>query len=152
MTTNTNRRGTASVEAALMLPLLIIVTFGAIDVAQYINAGQVIANASREGARIGSRESTESVVQIEGAIISYLSKTIPQMSKSALEECIEIEVRKVTATDDGYSKSQIPSGDLDKIKSGDPISVKVKLDFSVLRWLSGPGYNPLNTETFCCRE
>ena len=113
MTTNSNRRGAASVEAALMLPLLIIVTFGAIDVAQYINAGQVIANASREGARIGSRESTESVDQIEDAIINYLSKTIPQMSESELEECIDIEVRKVTATDDGYSKSQIPSGDLD---------------------------------------
>jgi hypothetical protein len=152
MTTNSNRRGAASVEAALMLPLLIIVTFGAIDVSQYINAGQVIANASREGARVGSRESTETVEQIEAAIFSYLSQTIPQMSEPDLEDCIDIEVRKVVETDNGHSKETIPSGDLNKIDSGAPMSVRVQLNFSALRWLRGPEYNPLDTETYCCRE
>lgn len=52
MTTN-KRNGQSLVEFALVLPLLLILTFGIIEFGLIMYNKAVITNASREGARIG---------------------------------------------------------------------------------------------------
>jgi len=60
------QRGAASVEFAIILPLLIIIVFGIIDVGLLLYNKQVITNASREGARAGIARSTIPVAVVVG--------------------------------------------------------------------------------------
>lgn len=48
-----NQKGVAAVEFALVLPLLVILTFGIIEFSICLYDKAVITNASREGARAG---------------------------------------------------------------------------------------------------
>ena len=47
-------RGSAAVELALVLPLLLTLVLGALDWGYYFFVAQVVTNATREGARAGS--------------------------------------------------------------------------------------------------
>jgi len=47
-------RGAAAVEFALLLPLLMTILLGTIDWGYYFFVQQVVTNAAREGARVGS--------------------------------------------------------------------------------------------------
>lgn len=143
------RRGTAAVEAALMLPMLIIVSFGAVDVAQYINLAQLVSNASRVGARIASRDSTKTVEEVENAVIDYLADTMAHLSKDKVKKAVRVEVKKQKGD------ASISGGKLTSVKSGDPISIEVAFDFSTVRWLSGPEYwnhNVQDSKTVCRRD
>jgi len=61
------QRGAATVEFAIILPLLVILVFGIIDVGLLLYNKQVITNASREGARAGITRSTS----IENVVENY---------------------------------------------------------------------------------
>ena len=58
------QRGAAAVEFAIILPLLVILVFGIIDVGLMLYNKQVITNASREGARAGIARSTTPVENV----------------------------------------------------------------------------------------
>ena len=141
------RRGAAAAEAALMLPLLIVVTFGSIDIAQYVNSGQVIANASREGARVASRNDTETVEEVEDSILNYLANSIPQLAQDELAASVDIDIRRA---DENHSP--IPEGELSSLESGEAISILIEFDFAAIRWLRGPQYGTHRIETFCRRD
>ncbi len=49
------RRGTAAVEAALILPLLMLLLLGVIEYGWIYLKSEQIANAARHGARVGAR-------------------------------------------------------------------------------------------------
>ena len=48
-----SQKGASAVEFALVLPLLMLITFGIIEFGMFIYNQQVLTNASREGARAG---------------------------------------------------------------------------------------------------
>lgn len=147
---STNRRcGAAAVEAALTLPLLIIVTFGSIDVAQYINLAQQVTNASREGARTAGRATTTSAAEVETAVLDYFADCFPNKSRDELDAGLTVVVRKET------NSNSVLNGSLSSVDSGDPISIDVSFDFTIVRWLPGPRYfneNFSQKRTFCRRE
>lgn len=49
-------RGAAAVEFALLLPLLVLLVFGIVEFGLALHRQQVLATASREGARVGIRQ------------------------------------------------------------------------------------------------
>ncbi len=51
-----NERGVALVELALLLPLLVVLAFGVIDLGRLIHARLVVTNVSREGGSLASRD------------------------------------------------------------------------------------------------
>ena len=65
---NIGQKGAAAVEFAIILPLLVILVFGIIDVGLLLYNKQVITNASREGARSGIARST---ISIETVVENY---------------------------------------------------------------------------------
>lgn len=141
------RRATAAVEAALVLPLLIIVTFGAIDIAQYINLAQLVSNASREGGRVASRKRTASVSEVEAAVASFISEALPTMSDEEIASALTVVVRN--------GPTAVAGAALRDVDSGNQIVVNVAFDFSVVRWLSGPSYwnnDVQECNTYCRRE
>jgi Flp pilus assembly protein TadG len=50
----TSQRGAAAVEFAIILPLLVSLVLGTIDWGYYFFVQQVVTNAAREGARVGT--------------------------------------------------------------------------------------------------
>lgn len=51
-------RGQAVVEMALILPIVVLLVFGALDVGRLFNAQIVVTQAAREGARVAAVECT----------------------------------------------------------------------------------------------
>jgi len=67
-------RGTAAVEFALILPLLLVLVFGIIEFSLLLYDQAVITNASREGARFGivvTEGTRRTVAEIEAKVNSY---------------------------------------------------------------------------------
>ena len=48
---STSERGTALVEAAIILPMFLMLLFGVFEAGRFMNAQNVLTNAAREGAR-----------------------------------------------------------------------------------------------------
>ncbi len=138
-----SRSGGVVVEAALLLPFLIIVNFGAIDTAQFINTGQVISNASREAARVASKNDTKSVSEVELAVRQFLERAMPQLSDNS---------NAVTFSAFDSAGCQISGNDLSAIESGEAISVKVDFDFESIRWLTFVRLGDHSVTTHCRRE
>ncbi len=57
LTRHRRERGAAAVEFALVLPLLLALVLGTIDWGYYFFVEQVVVNAAREGARVGTLQS-----------------------------------------------------------------------------------------------
>ncbi len=130
---STDRQGAATVEAAIMLPILVVVLLVSTDFAQYINLAQSVTNSSRQGARMASRSTTESVELVDQAILDFFIETFPNTPQEVLCSAIVVEVRG----DDGKA---ILGRKLNEVESGDPVAVLVKFDFDSVRWFNGLDY------------
>lgn len=152
---NHSRQGAVVIEAAVLLPLLIIVTFVAIDISQYINTGQQITNASREAAQLASQTTTTSTEEIQQACIAYFASTIPYLSREEIEAATTVTVQRVISnsnTDEDLRFSDINGTQLDAVPSGDALAVVVDFDYEAVRWISGPAYPMQSIRTVCRRE
>lgn len=141
----TGRRGAVAVEAALVLPVLVIVTLGAIDIAQYVNLSQRVTNASREGARMISRTGVDSTKDVEQAVRNYLKDSYPHLTDAKVAAATKIAIRD-------KANRPVPGGDLTNIPSGDQVSMDVAFDFSAVRWLQGPNWSASQCRTVCRRD
>ena len=79
---HTGERGMQLLEVALLLPLLLVLAAGAVDFGQAWNMRQVLANAARDGARLGANQprsdldntNPASIQQICRQVASYLNQ------------------------------------------------------------------------------
>jgi Flp pilus assembly protein TadG len=101
------RRGLALVEAALFLPLLIVLLFGLIEYGWMFLKAQQIANASRNGARAGV---------LVGATNSEVSSAVTQVMTAA------------NLDDSGYTLSTSP-GDVSTAAAGSVVTVSVVVPY-----------------------
>ncbi len=71
-----HEHGTAAVEFALLLPLLVLLLFGIVEFGLALYRHQVLATASREGARAGIRQTVPSptVAEIERVARNVLTQ------------------------------------------------------------------------------
>ncbi len=122
-----SRHGAAVVEAALLTPLLLIVTMGAIEIGQYINVAQTVTNASRVGGRLACRDSVENVSDVESAVLQYISSSFPRLTTSQLQSAVELSVHRA----DGRKLS---GDDLATLETGEQLYVTVSLDFNAVKW------------------
>jgi Flp pilus assembly protein TadG len=63
-------RGASLLELALLLPLLVVLAFGVIDLGRLIHARLVVTNVSREGGSLASRD-----IQVGDALITMLQSS-----------------------------------------------------------------------------
>lgn len=120
-----DRRGTACVELAVLSPLLLIFILGIIDVGQFVNVGQSVSNASREGARVAARSATVNVAAVEAAVKNYLTDMHPNLPSSAVQ---------VTVSSGG---NPVAGTGLASVAMGSTISVQVDVQFDAVRWFNG---------------
>ena len=117
-------------ELALVTPLLILIVLGTIDVGQYVNVGQVVNNASREGGRYACRDNVTTVSDVTTKVQNYMASAFPNVSAGDLNAALTVTVRD-------ENNAVIPGGDLTNISSGSGVSVQVTLQYTPVRWMSG---------------
>jgi Flp pilus assembly protein TadG len=105
-----SERGAVSVEFAIILPVLLLITFGIIDFGHAWYLKQTVTDASREGARYGSRYTTNAA----GAhlIPNVFSPTIAAWVTSKYASLMPADANlQVTPGGAGYT-SGAPGADL----------------------------------------
>jgi Flp pilus assembly protein TadG len=117
-----------TVEAAIVLPLLLLLFLGSIDVSQYIDLSQTVTNASRDGARLAARDATTSVSDVEETVVSYLSGRFPERLASEIENGLEVTILRENG-------SQISGDDLSVLESGEQFTLRVTFDYAAVRWI-----------------
>jgi Flp pilus assembly protein TadG len=72
------RRGTTSVEVAMVLPICLVLMFGLFDFGRVLMVRQVVDNAAREGARFAT-VSTASVTTaaVQSVVTNFLAGQLP---------------------------------------------------------------------------
>lgn len=109
-----DRRGAATVEFALVVPIFILLLFGMIEFGRMVMIQQVIVNASREGARRAVFEGT-SIEEVKDIVETYMTASHVPVDRD------DIEV----------------SSDPGTTPTGDPIMVRIWVPYENVSWLPG---------------
>lgn len=121
------RRGAVAVEAAFVLPILILLLFGTWEVGRYLDAAQIAANACREGGREASTGRLMSA-QIQQNVLEYLSANNVSTSGAT------VQVVNLTSGLDPTAANQL-----------DQLQVTVNVPVANIRWLHSSFFTTANT-------
>jgi len=121
------RRGTASVEFALVAPVFFLVVFGLIENGRMLMLQHAMTNAAREGCRAAGLASSISASDVETAVRDHLQSTLGN-----------------TANDTSKVRVTLP-GTLTDVSSETDLTVAVEVDYADASWLplSYLGANPV---------
>lgn len=146
---SSQRQGVAAVECALVAPLLVLITLGAIDSGQFVNMAQVVNDASYEGARQASQNTTLNQSEVRAAVVNYFAQQFPHVSATQLDSAITVNVyRSLNVSLLGGDLTAVLNGDLTTILTGEPVAVQVIFKYDSIRWLTGfPGLGGRSLET-----
>jgi Flp pilus assembly protein TadG len=78
------QRGAVAVEFALLLPLLVMLSFGIIEFSSAYHDRSVAADAARAGARVGSAQATQS--GYEAAVVSAVNSAVSTLPSDVPKE------------------------------------------------------------------
>lgn len=120
------RPGTASVELAIVLPILLVLLAGIWEVGRMVQVQQVLTNAAREGARAAST-GARSQTQVDTAVKNYLT--------AAGIKTNGYTVKVINLTKNPDPKPNQPSDDPSNANQLDRIRVTVTLPFNNVKWL-----------------
>jgi Flp pilus assembly protein TadG len=122
-----SERGAAAVEFALVVPILIVMIFGMVDMGMAINAQAIVGNAAREGARAASFNGADTTATTN--VVTSATKSLIGTAPSTTITCQAVG----TATTIACSSAS----------PGDSVVVKVAYTY---KWLS-PGVLGLPGQT-----
>ena len=110
----------------MVSPVLLLIAIGIIDVGQFVSVGQIVNNASREGARVAVRSDTDWASDVDAAVLAYMTDSItgvpPDMIGSALQVGVTDEYGTITG------------GDMTLVDSGSQVQVVITFDYQSIRW------------------
>jgi len=132
-----SQKGVAAVEFALILPLLVMITFGIIELGIFVYDKQIITNASREGARAG--------------IVASLPR-VPATGDNSIESVVKSYCTNhlITFGEANDPKVNPPDGYAPDAASGDELRVEVTYKYSFLvlpNFITGFGLSTIKAVT-----
>ncbi len=121
------RRGTASIEFALVAPVFFLTVFGLIECGRMVMLKHALTNAAREGCRAAGLASSTNASDIEAVVRNHLK---PALGDTALDI---FKVRVVVPVD------------LTSVSSETDLTVAVEVNYADVSWLpiSYLGANPI---------
>lgn len=126
------RRGQAVVEFALVLPVFLLLLFGAIEFGRAYLRLHLLTNASREGGRVGSLPE-----KLEEDVYAAVQDFLDAAGLPSSEYSVEVKVfPEGVELVDGNQRS----GGLADAEQGDRVLVEVNNDFQVLSGSLIPGF------------
>jgi len=129
----TLRPGVATVEFAVVLPLLVILLLGIWEVGRLVQVSQVLQNAAREAARQAST-GTVSMPEIKGNVQSYITSAEPRISSFSGFDVTFADLTRPVVTDP-VNAIQL-----------DHYTITVTLPFDNIRWSATKMFVPSGTK------
>ena len=117
ITHHLNRRGAAVVEFAIVLPVLLTLLVGSIEMGRAITVQQTVTEAARAGARVLSMRNTKTATDVRAIIDQVMSRA-------------NLKNYKVEITPDATAD----------VAQLDPVTVKVSINASNAAWFSTPWF------------
>lgn len=118
------QRGAAAVEFAIVAPVFLLLVFGMIEYGRMVMVQQMLTNASREGARRAVLDgSTEA--DVRDVVKDYLTPANIPVADSDITILIG---------------DPAAAGSLSNAAFGEPIHIKVGINFGQVSWLPSPMY------------
>ena len=118
--TNHAPRGIASVEAAIILPIIVVLVFGFVEIGFYVNCHHLLQDAARQGARAAVRHENSNS-QVEAAVLDAISN-----GSSVVPQTVTVRISKLDSN--GDEQYQVMS--LSDNENGEPIRITVTVDYS----------------------
>ena len=112
------RRGASAVEFAIIAPVFFMLIFGMLEFGRMLMVQQVLTNAARSGSRMAVIDGATSAEVIR-SVRDYLDGT----TVNPADATIEVNPSNLAATD-----------------TGDPIGVRVAVNFDGVSWLPAPWF------------
>jgi hypothetical protein len=112
------------VEFAVVAPVFVLLVFGMVEYGRMVMVQQMLTNASREGARRAVLDGTTEA-DVRQVVTNYLSPARIPVTTSDITILVG----------DPPSKSALSGASF-----GDPVHVKVGIDFGKVSWLPSPMY------------
>lgn len=76
---NFDQRGGVLVECAIIIPLLVLVVGGIVDLAILMRESDIVIEAARHGARLGAAQSLDDLLCIDGGVVSCACVSTPPL-------------------------------------------------------------------------
>ena len=124
------RRGAATVELALVLPIFLTLVYGIIEFGRGFMVSQLVTNAAREGARRAILDGSTN-----SDVTSFIQTYLLQSANVAAADAI------VTITVTAAAGNPNPGNSLAATKSKDLVAVKVDVPFDKVAYLTGKYLN-----------
>jgi len=118
-----HNRGVSAVEAAVVLPVVVLLLFGFIELGWQVNGAQILHDAARQGAR--------AAVRLENSNAEVQAAVLDSLSKSTDVDPGAVTVRISKLDDAGHEEYQVMS--LDENEQGDAVRVTVTVDYAQMR-------------------
>jgi len=134
---NARRRGQAVVEFALVLPLLLLLVFGAIEFGRVLLRLHLLTTAAREAARVGS---------LPNNVEADVQDKVDDVLEAAGMESGSWSVETAVSDPDGVERT----GGLTDAQQGDRVQVAVTNHFEVLTGSIVPGLSGTIPLTSTC--
>src|SRR5262249_27745573 len=112
------RRGTAAVELAIVLPLLLTLVVGIWEIGRMVETQQIISNAAREGGRQAAAGSLTNS-QVITVVRTYIEENLP----AAAGDNATITVTNLTSGLDAGSANQL-----------DHLQISITVNYNDVRW------------------
>lgn len=120
------RRAAALVEMAMVLPIFVTVTLGIVEFGRAMMVAQLVTNAAREGARIGSLDGTTNT-EVTQAVTEFL-----QSSTSVSPGDITVAITVTAAPGNPNPNNQVENASF-----RDAVNVQVQIPFNKVSFLDG---------------
>lgn len=130
------RRGTATIEFAVVVPILLTFILGIIEVGRLVMVAQVNTNAAREAARYAA-QGNASTPTIDSYTRTYLSAAGVNGASSTTTTTVAVEYQS--------GGSWAATADPSKLPPGTPVRVTVSVNFGQQSWLPAQFFVGSNT-------
>jgi Flp pilus assembly protein TadG len=127
------RRATASVELALLAPVLLAALFGIWEIGRLVQIQQVVDNAAREGARQAARGDLTSA-QVQTAVLNYLQDagvSTTGVTFTYMDNTSPPGVLRTAPIDENN-----PALDVSAASPSDQLHMAVNVPYKNVRWLA----------------
>lgn len=114
-----NRRGIATVEAAVVVPVIVLLALGFVEIGHCVNCHHVLQDAARQGARAAVRLENSNA-EVRDAVLDSLNNSIDVDPSS-----VTVRISKLNQA--GGEDYQVMS--LDENEQGEAIRVTVTVDY-----------------------
>jgi Flp pilus assembly protein TadG len=128
------RRGTAAVEAALLLPLVLLFILGLWEVGRMTEVTETLSNAAREGGRAASTN-MNNYAQVKAVVVDYLTSAGITNQANLRVDVVNLTTgNKGPGTDGSVGGVVLSDYDPTQASQLDLIQVTVTLPFDNVRW------------------